>query len=129
MQCNKYPKILFWQEMDQMTPNNKTPIKEVTTGEQIYLTWRTFLKFALSPRPLSVTSSKFSWFTVGTFKSRDSLVLFKSQNSIELLMSFFCLSSFVWKITSQNNVELYRISNDSFFENYLPKGHQKWKKK
>ena len=86
--------------MDQMTPNNKAPIKEVTTGEQTYLT--TFLKFALSPRPLSVTSSKFPWFTVGTFKSQDSLVLFKSQNSIELLMSFFCLSSFVWKITSQN---------------------------
>ena len=90
--------------MDQMTPNNKAPIKEVTTGEQIYLTRRTFLKFALSPRPLSVMSSKFPWFTVGTFKSRDSLVLCKSQNSIELLMSLFYLSSFVWKITSQNNV-------------------------
>ena len=51
-----------------MTPNNKAPIKEVTTGGQIYLTWRTFLKFALSPKPLSVTSSKFPWFTVGTFK-------------------------------------------------------------
>lgn len=81
-----------------MTPNNKAPIKEVTTGEQIYLTWRTFLKFALSPKPLSVTSSKFPWFTVGTFKIPgfiSTLQVPKQYRVVDVIFLFeqFCLAN------------------------------------